>query len=203
MFPTQNTTIVSQYLDKLTGYYRNLPVTSGLLDAILASVQDLENVAWQVLNGVNLDPVTPPTGQNLDNLAAIVGLLRNGQTDAQLWTAFKLQVLALRSRGRSEDVLKLANAMTPASITETAVAAMVISAWNAVADGLDLNTFLRLLGQAKDGGARLIVYYTTWDQGFDFDLGSNYDATAGEKGWGSVYDDGDSGGVMAAAVEIL
>lgn len=202
MFPTQNTQIVTQYLGKLTGWYATKPNIVGLTSAILASVQDLENVAWQVLNGVNLDPVTPPTGQNLDNLAAIVDLLREGRTDPQLWTAFKLQVQALCSRGRTEDILKLANAMTPSTILEFAIMSMILQSWTATATGLDLQTFTELLAEAKDGGARLIWYYTTWADGNDFAMDSAYDSTQGEGGWGSVWDTGTAGGLLVAAQEI-
>lgn len=161
MVPTLNTAVVAEGLARLTDAYRNLPKIAGLTKACLLSVQDIENVVWTVLNGVNLLPATPPTGKNLDNLAAIVNVPRNGRTDAQLWTAFKLQVMVLRSRGRSEDLLALLNAATPATIQEFATASVMLVAYNVLATGFDLQTLLTALGETKDAGVRLTLYYST------------------------------------------
>ena len=160
--PTQNLSVIADGLAKLTSAYQNAPVTVGLLEAMLWSVQDIENVTWTVLNGVDLDPAVPPTGQNLTNIAEILNIQRNGLNDAQLWTLFKLTLLALRSRGRSEDILAMANAMNPTDIQEYPIASMLLESWNILAGVTDLPTFIMMLGRAKDGGARLTLNYSTW-----------------------------------------
>ena len=160
--PTQNLSVIADGLANLTSAYQNAPVTVGLLEAMLWSVQDIENVTWTVLNGVDLDPAVPPTGQNLTNIAELLNIQRNGLNDAQLWTLFKLTLLALRSRGRSEDILAMANAMNPTDIQEYPIASMLLESWNILAGVTDLPTFIMMLGRAKDGGARLTLNYSTW-----------------------------------------
>lgn len=162
--PTHNLAVVATGIGRLTGCYQKLPKTNGLASAILASCQELENVAFTLLNGVNLNPApeAQPTGLLLDNIAALVGLTRQGLTDAQLWSAFTVELLVLRSRGRSEDLLKTANAIAPTTIQEEGmgIAAFSLTSFNITRSRY--YAFLNALSHAKDVGARLVFVYSTW-----------------------------------------
>ena len=201
--PTQNLSVIADGLANLTSAYQNAPVTVGLLEAMLWSVQDIENVTWTVLNGVDLDPIVPPTGQNLTNIAELLNIQRNGLNDAQLWTLFKLTLLALRSRGRSEDILAMANAMNPTDIQEYPIASMLLESWNILAGVTDLPTFIMMLGRAKDGGARLTLNYSTWlPVSINLRPYSIYGSSSGYPNLGSTYTTVSNVGYLVASTTV-
>ena len=112
MLPTQNNNVIAQGLARLTDAYRNLPKIRGLTQSVLWSVQDLEVAIWTVINAKNLNPNTPPTGDLLTRIAKIVGLQRNGLTDALLWAAVQVKVTVDSSKGRINDLLKIVKQVT-------------------------------------------------------------------------------------------
>jgi hypothetical protein len=79
---------VQQALQRLIQQYVGLPRLSGLLTAIVDQIQDLENAAYdtnetrQLYNG----SIYPAVGAQLDGIGQIVGIARNGQSDAEYLT---------------------------------------------------------------------------------------------------------------------
>ena len=200
--PTHDLAVVAKGLSRLTSCYQNLPKVGGLTSALLASVQELEDVAWTILNGVNLNPVTPPTGQLLDNIAALVNLTRQGMTDAQLWAKFKRELLVLRSRGRSEDILKVANAIAQSTIQEEGLrnGTFLLTAYSI--DTTGFASFQDAIARAKDGGARCVLVYTTnWTRGQTLIFSSSRGGNAGLNVLSSLRG-GVSGGLLAASTII-
>lgn len=103
MTPTQNTAHVAQGLNYLTSRFRNQPELKAALTAFLNRIQDAENMLASVLAAGQL--ATPPTGNALDLIAALVGAKRSGFTDAQLLVFVKVYIAARKSGGRVEDIL--------------------------------------------------------------------------------------------------
>jgi hypothetical protein len=201
-YPAQNTEVVAEGIARLTTFMRGQTVVPALLGAFLASVQDLENNAYAVFQSKNLNPETPPTGDLLDRIVAIAGLTRNGLTDVQLWTAFKLELLVLASRGRSEDILKIANVMTPSQLFEYPIASMLLECLDINTGIFDFPTLCTKLGQAKDGGARLTLVYSTWPTTENLSFSSVYGGATGTNYLATTYATISGTGLMAATTEI-
>jgi hypothetical protein len=159
--PVLNPNVVAEGLAKLTSAYADKRVVNGLLKAILLSVQDLEtNAVFPVMNARNLKPSVMPTGDQLTKLAAISGVARNGLSDADLWATYQLQLIVYRSRGRAEDIMKVANALVPGFV----YAEYPIAAWEVTS--FDITASVPVLAQkltaTKRGGTRGALVYTTW-----------------------------------------
>lgn len=202
MFPSINSNMIQEGLNRLTDFYRRLPNISGLTKSCLWSVQDLETAIWSVILAKNLNPTVPPTGDLLDRIAAIVGLLRNGVSDATLWTLVKVQVLVDNSKGRAEDLLGIANALSPGSrYFSHPIAAWLIVTLNTVTDTQGLRT---ALANAAAAGTRGNLKVSTWPLSETITCGSVYGYGFDQfqrpvAGFGSVYGDGSAsvGGLVS------
>lgn len=85
MLVTQITNHVQAGLARLLQQYQGLPLLTGFLTAFLQQMQDLENGLFpldagrQLFNGTSY----PAVGLQLDNLGTLVGISRNGLSDAE------------------------------------------------------------------------------------------------------------------------
>lgn len=153
MVPSPRSDIVAVGLSRLTDAFKGTNV-EGVVKAWLLSVQDLNNVKWQVLNAV-----LNPTGQMLDNVAAIVGETRNGRSDTEFLAAYKLRILVNRSNGLADDIIKVARALVPtATYDEGDLAAWQVTAYNPSSP----KTLMLELGRAKSGASRGVLRFTQW-----------------------------------------
>ena len=85
MLVTKITTHVQDGLERLSEQYKNRPRINAIHNALYEQIQELEDSIYnldsgrQLWNGVE----SPSMGQQLDNIGTIVGISRNGLSDAQ------------------------------------------------------------------------------------------------------------------------
>lgn len=180
MVPSQSTTVVADGLKKLTDAFKNKANVNGILKSLLGPFQDLENVIFDVV-----DAMQNPTGDMLTRRARIVGEERNGRSDADLLTAFKLRILANNSQGLSEDLLRLANNVNPSLLYEGGISSWFIETSNLQASP---TTLAELLGEAKRAASYGALSYSIWSSTLDFTWGDSASSSVWGPGWG------DSGG---------
>lgn len=196
--PVQDLNHVAEGLAYLTDQYKNpanVPILQGLLSVYLRRIQDLENVLWQIVNTRIL--ANAPTGDQLTQLGNLVGQPRGAFNDTNLLAAILLRILTNKSNGLANDIINMVAAISTGgwSYWEGAHAAFGVGLWNLASPDLAQ----QLLTAAKPGGVYAELVYTTWADGNDFSFSSVYLSSAGEAGWGSVYDSGASGGLLASA----
>lgn len=113
MVPVVCTTQIERALSRLTQQYRNQPNIRALVTSLLVGAPELEAVMWQVINLrilftlETMVATSQNTADQLDIIGALVGVDRQGRTDAQYLPAIKLQIRVNRSKGRSEDVIDI------------------------------------------------------------------------------------------------
>lgn len=201
--PTQETTIAADGQALFTSAFQSKPVLAGLLKSYLASVQDIENTLWTLINAMTLGTAPGNAfGVWLDYWGELVGQPRLSMDDTDFYTAIRLRIAANRSGGRAEDILQIgaaiANPSSSAHYVETYPAGFLIETPN-INGALPVAS---VLSEAKDGGVRGVLHYTLWPDGSDFEWGSRYIATAGELGYGTVTDGRAHGGLLCAAAEL-
>ena len=161
MIPARNDTHVDEGLELLTSKYRDKPIVRAILASLLARVQVLEEDLWQVLWGWVLTHYDhTASGQQLDDLGAIVGQPREGRSDADYLTAIRLRIRINRSKGRSEDVLQVAKLIDPnATYVEGYPLGFEVSIYN-VTNGGDI---VRMLAQTKAATSYGVLLTSSWD----------------------------------------
>jgi hypothetical protein len=147
LIPQRNDAHVDEGLELLTSKYRDKPIVRAILAALLSRVQVLEEELWQVLWGWVLTHYGyTASGQQLDDLGAIVGQPREGRSDADYVLAIRLRIRINRSNGRSEDVLQVAKMIDPsATYLEGYPLGFEVSIYE-VNNGWDI---IRMLAQTK------------------------------------------------------
>lgn len=161
MIPTKNTSHTAEAKKLLTSMFRGRPVIEGLLKAIVDQVQTLENVAWQVIEGRQLDNAI---GIQIDKIGGIVGEDREGRDDADYKEAVRLRILINRSNGKVDDILKIALAAArgnPWQFWDYFPAGYVVLFGGTSAA---LLAFAQAMREAKPNGVNAHVLYT--DQPF-------------------------------------
>lgn len=124
MIPDPITNHVEAAIERLIEHFSGLdkPTLYGLIRAHVGQIQDLEDVAWQVIWGRLLDSAPGRTeraeGVQLDVLGKIVGCERGAYPDAEYRHAIRLQIRVNRSFGTPEDLLQ---------VTRLAIGALPIS----------------------------------------------------------------------------
>jgi hypothetical protein len=195
--PTQYTNHVTDGLAHFTDGFKDplkVPILQGLTSVYLRQIQYLENVVWQIVLGRML--ANTPTGDMLTQLGKLVGQPRGSYNDANLLVAVELRIMANRSNGTAPDILAMAVALSPLwAYWEVHPMGFAVGLWNIASPDLAQD----VLTEAKPGGYYGLVVYTTWSDGNDFGFTSHYDSTQGEAGFGSIYDSGVSGGLLASA----
>jgi len=127
-----------------------------LLSVLLAPIQALEAVAWDVINLRILDNAS---GDGLDQLGAIVGESRDARSDTDYRAAIRIRIRVNRSQGKAEDVIAVA---TLAAVNSTpAYTESYPAGWEVVINNLPGGLQIaRLLGLTKAAGTAGILSYT-------------------------------------------
>lgn len=113
MLPTPITDHADQAISRLIEHFSgpNKPALYGMIRSLVAQIQELEDVGWDVVFGRMLDPAPGETrravGAQLDVLGKIVGLKRGGLDDDKYRLGIRLQILVNRSYGRTRDLMKI------------------------------------------------------------------------------------------------
>lgn len=169
MISQRNDNHVAEGAELLTGKYRDKPVISGILKALLGGVQTLERELWVLLWGWVLEHEGyHASGQQLDDLGAIVGQPREGRSDADYILAIRLRIRVLRSKGRAEDILQVATLINPAA---TYVEGFPLGWEVSIYDVPNGGDIIRLLTQAKAATSYGVLLTSTWNEAsvFKFD----------------------------------
>lgn len=159
---------------------------TALLSSFLRRVQSIEDAAFEVLNAR-----AAPVGISLDRVGKIVGRGRGALNDADYLRAIRGQILANRSSGQADILIKIFDLVTPeeasVEVDEGDVATIVLEAHGEI----PLAPTWEILRTAKGGGVRLDLTYSpdavsADDFAFDGEeeaegFGSVHDATIGGK----------------------
>lgn len=184
-----------------TDRFKPQAVLNGFAKSYLASVQDLENAIWSVINSCILGNANC-VGVWLTWVADLVGQDRGNLIDADLLTATKLRILANKSGGRAEDVIKIAAQLAnpnTANYIEAQPMKFTVEAWN-------INGALpaaNLLAQARCAGSYGVLHYSTWPESGVVLYRSRYIATPGNGVYSSRYGVVSNAGTWAAAAALL
>jgi hypothetical protein len=135
-FPNQE----ARSIANLTEYFRDKTVTQGLVQTLARAIQKIENQLFSVLYSGLIGtipvyvPVTEPdpetglsnitgatlvnyvldaSGDALDQLGHLVGVVRNGLSDADFLVVVKVQILVNISKGTHEDIIGILRAAAP------------------------------------------------------------------------------------------
>jgi hypothetical protein len=162
MIPTPDTTHVADGLALLMGQYASATNLRGLLQAGLEEVQDAEDSAWGVIYSKIL--AMAPTGQALYQLADLVKCPRAGLSDAQLLFFLGIWLLALRSKGLSENILRiLAKAFPGVMINYEELYPLAYQAWLLdVPDPSLIVPLLQALKIARPPTVNAVIGWSSW-----------------------------------------
>jgi hypothetical protein len=193
MIPVYITTYATDTQNLVTEVFKRSANILGILKSVGAEIQVLEDA----LNGyITTLPLTPTSvGDLLDKYGKIVAEPRNGRTDADYYPALILKMRVLRSAGAAEDIIQIGTLTKHDVLTYVEVypAGFILVLGNLQGPGATIG----FIKKARLGGVLANIVYTTWPDGGDFVWGSQYDASAGELGYGSVYN-ANVGGLQAA-----
>ncbi len=89
---------------RIVGKLRNKPRFEALVRALVSPFQSIEDALWALFES----DVDRATGDELDVLGRIVGELRNGETDDELYRRrVRARIMANRSNGTVEDIIRV------------------------------------------------------------------------------------------------
>jgi hypothetical protein len=186
--------------------FKGKPKIEALVRALVAPVQRLEDVMWQVLTRV-VD-MEHAEGVHLDLFGRILQLPRAGLADDEYRSRLRVWQLVLRSNGRAEELIHIADRFDDVS----AVAGDKVifdegSLW--VGDAMVITmdhlmtysptTLLLFLRKAKAAGKGLQLIWEPDGPGATFAVADGYDAEEEDEAEGFAYDDetNDDGGTLA------
>lgn len=144
--------------------------------------QETEDAAFEVLL---LTTLAGAEGEQLDGLGEIVGVEREGRTDADYRVRIGAQILLNNASGTIEDLLQLAVALgaTTTVLTEVYPAKIEIVSGVAIANGVEIG---RVMGLARPAGVGHWFTYFEGTNPFRFD------------GAGQGFDQGELAGVVTS-----
>lgn len=187
MIPCRHTDHVATGLARLTEAYKSQRVIRGILGAYLAQVQAFELAAWDVItsrllgeaftytpvsdtgvcgsevdmSGAEETVVTlDASAAQLDLLGALVREERGGRLDPEYLLAIKARVVANRSAGRAEDILRILALSIPTG-TPWTYSELMPATWLAQVYGFSgAGSLARILGDARSGATRGVLEYS-------------------------------------------
>jgi hypothetical protein len=146
---------VERMLDNRIEQFRNKSRFAAMLSLFGDQIQDLEDVFYQLLVDLAL---ANAVGVQLDRIGSIVGLEREGRTDADYRVRIGAQILLNNASGTIEDLLQLAVALgaTTVELSEVYPAKLEIVAGVPIVNGEEIG---RIMGVAKPAG---VGRWFTW-----------------------------------------
>lgn len=149
---TEKTTHVSEALARLLEQFKTNPEMIALLTSWATQIQELEVVAFDVINGRGIDSAV---GAQLDGIGQIIGEERGGAIDANYRLRLKARVLLNLSSGTIPQILEIFELLISAdqtlALTEYYPASFRLEIEGSVSD--DSATELeQILQQARAGG---------------------------------------------------
>jgi hypothetical protein len=181
--------MVQRGLGRLIERWKDDPVLTALVRMALSRFQEAENAAQQV---ATLRGIDTASGQQLDNLGALVGQQRQGMSDADYRLRIRARLLINRSSGTTPELIAVFELLAPPGAViaiRNESPATVVAAVDgaAVPNAPELNAVLQT---AKAGGVRAILESSPADGSGMFIWNSS---TAGQRWnegvWGSAIGD--------------
>lgn len=182
MTSTHKTTHAAEALARLIERLKGQPRIAAIIEAFSAQTQGQEDAGWQLKVS---RWVSSAVGAQLDGIGEIVGEPRSGKSDDVYRTYLTARILVNLSSGTADELLALALLLTStgaSTLHEHYPAALLIDIGH---ESLDLtDPLLAILAQAKVGGVRLQLQYSTTDddEAFTFSSGDAEEASI-TMGW--------------------
>lgn len=182
MTSTHKTTHAAEALARLIERLKGQPRIAAIIEAFSAQTQGQEDSGWQLKVS---RWVSSAAGAQLDGIGEIVGEPRSGKGDDIYRTYLTARILVNLSSGTADELLALALLLTStgsSTLHEYYPAALLIDIGY---ESLDLtDPLLAILAQAKVGGVRLQLQYSTTDddEAFTFSSGDEEEASI-TMGW--------------------
>ncbi len=160
---TQITDHVAEALTRLKEQFKGQANYIALLEALIAPCQDIEDAFWSLLTERFLDTAV---GAQQDIIGKIVGQPRNGLSDDDYPAYLRARIATNRSNGLVEDLIRITQLIVDDDNVTVVVdqqypAAVVVRIEDTAAVDATTDALISFLRQAKAGGVRLILEYTT------------------------------------------
>lgn len=149
---------VARAQNRLLAQFKSKPRVRAVVAAFVKQVQHLEIAGWQMIAERLL---TTAHGKQLDYIADVVGIRRDGLGDDDLRARIAVEIMVLRSTGTADEILAIVEAFTGESSMEfdprpPSEAALKL--------GFELDGFVayllaRIVRRARPAGHRLTLEY--------------------------------------------
>jgi len=184
-------------VDLLLGQFIESPRFHAWITSYLSRLQEIEDVAWQLLVDRRVDNAT---GVNLDLIGRIVGQRRGAFGDDEYRLLIKGRVRANVSSGTATDIYKTLVAMlgedAVARIEENFPGAIVLVVVTAVTEPEVVGSIVR---DARAAGVRMDVEYSEFDESETFTFSTD-DTVQVDAGRGFANDAETTGGHLAGVI---
>lgn len=156
---------VAAALSRLPEQFKRKPKIEALLTALVTPCISLEDALWQLLTERAVDTAI---GVQLDQLGSIVGQERGGLDDDDYRRYIRARIMANRSRGTVEDLLRVARLVVDDEDVifelESQHGAVIVRLRAFMAPDALAEIVLSFLEDAKAGGIRVILETVNWDE---------------------------------------
>jgi len=170
--------IVEAISNLIFEFQEESPKLHALVASYVDQIQDLENVAFELLEDRSLDTAE---GEQLDGLGQIVGLERGGLDDDEYRLRLRVQIKLNLSAGTIENVIEVAFLITdePVLLVESYPATILITIVNVTTDPLLVR---RIINEARSAGVATQLIYSPYpgDETFQFSSTATSETDADE-----------------------
>lgn len=146
--------LADRALSRLIQQFKGQENISKLLTAFADELQEVQSALYQVLNERSLGDAV---GAQLDDIAALLNISREGKTDNELRSAIQVEIVINFSKSRDSDVVEVLQLLTQAN--QTQVIEQFPAGINVFLDSLGLSDVATLqLALDKSTGAAVEVH---------------------------------------------
>lgn len=155
--PEQITDHRAEAVALLTDKWRDKTNVKGVLRALVKPYDALETATFEIIENRVLDNAA---GVWLEAWGRVVGEGRGGRSDADYRFGIKIRLRILRSKGRAEDIIEIANLLDEtATYIEYAPLAWEVEIYETSYGG----TIIRALTQAKAAASYGVLLTSEWE----------------------------------------
>lgn len=166
---------VAAGLARLPEQFRNKTKVVQFLTALLGEFQPLEDAMWDLLT---LRGIGSAFGAQLDALGVLIGYPRGGLSDVDYQRYLRAKIATNRSRGVTEDLIKISNlvvnqvGVSTIEVVTVGPAAVTVRIRNTVPDTATQTATLYFLKKAKKSGVRLTLEIELTTEALSFTCGT-------------------------------
>lgn len=165
---TEKTTHGNEAVALLTQQFKDKRLIRKLLRSWIKPLQEIERVAFDILNARDIDQAE---GVQLDLLGALVGAARGSMDDAKYRARIKVQILVNRSQGTVPELLTIVQRTLPDAAvvyTQLAGAAFTIQTFG-VTDEETASVLADVIADAKAAGVGSLLTVDQFETPFAMD----------------------------------